>query len=219
MSAPRTPDAVEMRRDRPRRRRLDAAARRATILEAAVPLFATIGYEQTRMADVAARIGVTEPVIFQNFGSKAELFAAALERVAEQAVGYLRDRADHCTSVREWLRGLLAAEHLDRLHSAPMFGVLFADAHRLQADGTVHGAMHRCVTRVAEAIAAIVRRGQLEGSIRDDVPPATLAWLVVSLIQAREFRRAHTAEPSTALEDEVLARTVEALAPRAPRPR
>ena len=66
--------------ERPTRRRLAAADRRATILDAAIPIFATAGYEQTRMSDVAACVGVTEPVIFQNFGTKAELFAAALDR-------------------------------------------------------------------------------------------------------------------------------------------
>src|SRR5213595_1314860 len=123
--------------DRPRRRRLNAAARRESILDAAVPLFASTGYEQTRMSDVAARVGVTEPVIFQNFGTKAELFAAALDRVSRDAARYLSDLAEQRESVQEWLRHLLAAEHLDHLHTTPMFGVLFADAHRLQLEAGV----------------------------------------------------------------------------------
>jgi hypothetical protein len=95
-----------------------------------------------------------------------------------------------------------------------MFGVLVADAHRLQLDAGVGAALHRSVARVAEAIAAILRRGQAEGSIRRDASSSTLAWLVVSLIQARRFRRLHTAEPSPALEHDLLARILEALRPR-----
>jgi hypothetical protein len=58
---------------------------------------------------------------------------------------------------------------------------------------------------VAEAIAAILRRGQTERSIRGDVSPLSLAWLVVSLIQARQFRRKFTPErPPTVLEDDLL---------------
>jgi hypothetical protein len=56
----------------------------------------------------------------------------------------------------------------------------------------------------------------LEGSIRDDVSPATLAWLVVSLIQARELRRTHSPDPAPALEHDLVARTLEALRPQAP---
>jgi len=201
--------------DRPRRRRLDAAARRQTILDAAVPLFATAGYEQTRMSDVAARVGVTEPVIFQNFGSKAELFAASLERASEQAVRYLSGLSDEHGNVHDWLCHVLATEHLDQLHAAPMFGVLFADAHRLHFDARVHDALHRSIVLVAEAMADILRRGQTDGSIRSDAPPLALAWLVVSLIQAREFRRTHTPAASAVLERGLLARIVETFSPKA----
>ena len=41
-------------------------------------MFAEAGYRAGKVSDVAARVGVTEPVIFQNFGSKAALFAAVL---------------------------------------------------------------------------------------------------------------------------------------------
>jgi AcrR family transcriptional regulator len=197
--------------DRPHRRRLAAAARRITILDAAIPVFATAGYEQTRMSDVAAHVGVTEPVVYQNFGTKAELFAAALERVSEQAAAHLRQLSIEHGSLDVWLRHLLAAEHLDHLHTAPMFGVLFEDAHRLQFDPDVRAALQRSTTRVAEAIAGLLQRGQSQGSIRPDVPPLTLAWLVVSLIQARQFRRRFTPVPSRVLEDDLLVHILQTL--------
>lgn len=215
MSAPSRQDA-DSPGDRPRRRRLDAASRRETILDAAIRLFATAGYEQTRMSDIAAQVGVTEPVIFQNFGTKGELFVAVLERAVQHAVSYLTELANGCPDVHAWLGHLLAPEHLDRLHTAPMFGVFFADAHRLQHEANIGGAMHRCVTRVAEVIAGTLRRGQSAGVIRDDTSADALAWLVVSQIQAREFRRTHTAEPSPALENDLLAGILDAIRPRVP---
>ena len=162
------------------------------------------------MSDVAARVGVTEPVIFQNFGTKAELFAAALERATQHAVSYLTDLARERDDVHDWLGHLLAPEHLDRLHTAPMFGVFFADAHRHQVEANIGVAMHRSVTRVADVIAGTLRRGQTSGAIRDDTSADTLAWLVVSLIQARQFRRTHSAEPSPALENDLLAGILDA---------
>lgn len=197
----------------PRRRRLDAAARRDTILDAAIPVFAALGYEQTRMVDIAARVGVTEPVVFQNFGTKAELFAAALDRISEQAVAHFGHLAVEHERVDEWLRHLLGAEHLDHLHTAPMFGVLFEDAHRLQFEPNVSAALQRSTARVAEAMASLLRRGQQQGSVRSDVAPLTLAWLVVSLIQARQFRRRFTPQPSKVLEDDLLEGVLCALGP------
>ena len=97
-----------------------------------------------------------------------------------------------------WLtaRFALTSDHLDHLHTAPMFGVLFADPHRLQFDADVSAALLRSVAVVADAIAGILGRGQRERSIRADEPPLTLAWLVVPLILAldgacaREMRKA-----------------------------
>lgn len=73
------------------RKRLSAAERRETILRAAAEVFAQAGYRAAKMSDVAARVGVTEPVVFQHFGSKAALFAAVLERAAAGVQGTLDD--------------------------------------------------------------------------------------------------------------------------------
>jgi AcrR family transcriptional regulator len=197
-----------------RRRRLGAAARRQAILKEALPLFAIAGYEQARMSDLAALVGVTEPVIFQNFGTKANLFAATLEQAAADATVYLQALADASPNVLEWLGELLAADHLDRLHTAPMFGVLFAEAHQLQLEASVGAAVRRSVAEVAELIAQILERGQSEGSIRPDVSPLTLSWLVVSLIQARQFRRGRSIEPSATLEHDLLVAVLNSLGSR-----
>src|ERR1700734_4106793 len=76
-----------------RRTRLPATERRETILRAATEVFAQAGYRTAKVSDVAARTGVTEPVIFQNFGSKAALFAAVLERAAAEIRASLDDLA------------------------------------------------------------------------------------------------------------------------------
>jgi AcrR family transcriptional regulator len=196
------------------RRRLSAPSRRETILQAAVPLFASAGYELTRVSDIAARVGVTEPVIFQNFGTKADLFAAVLERAATDAVGHLSQLAERSATVHEWLRTLLSSDHLDHLHTAPMFGALLRDAHLHQTDASVAVAMHHTLQRAADTIAAILERGQSDGTIRVDASALTLAWLVLSLIQAREFRRSVTLAPSATLEQDLLTRALEAFRPQ-----
>ena len=59
-------------------------------------------------------------------------------------------------------------------------------------------------------IAGLLGRGQIEGSVRADLDPVTLAWLVLSQIHARQFRRAH-GKSSLSLEDDVLRSFLEAL--------
>src|SRR3954453_5120864 len=82
----------------PRRTRLSAAQRRESILAAAAEVFSAAGYRAGKVSDVAARVGVSEPVIFQNFGSKAALFAAVVDRVAGDVQAELERLAEQAGS-------------------------------------------------------------------------------------------------------------------------
>src|ERR687888_1850162 len=192
------------------RRRLTGAARRELILEAATSAFATGGYDGTRVSRIAEIVGVTEPVIFQNFGTKADLFAAVLERTATVDAGHLAP--DGCEDVLQLLGRMLSPEVHDRIHSSGGLGVLYADADA-RSEPAIREAYRRALDRIVAGLAAILRQGQADGTIRDDVEPSTLAWLVLSLVRAREFRRVHTTEPSPRLEERLLAAVLDTLRP------
>ena len=61
-----------------RRARRSTAEVRALILDAARAVFAERGFAGATTRHIAARAGVAEPLIFNNFGSKAALFAEAV---------------------------------------------------------------------------------------------------------------------------------------------
>jgi AcrR family transcriptional regulator len=173
------------------RKRLGAAARRETILAAAIPEFAASGYDRTRIWDIAVKLGVTEPVVFQNFGSKSGLFVAVLERMSDEVVRYLAMLGEHSSDVAELLTTLLAHEHQDKMHGPGAFGSVFAEAAN-SSEPSIRKAGRRAHTRTVQAVVELLRRGQHEGSIRDDVEATTLGWLLLSQIHARQFRRAHS---------------------------
>ena len=194
-----------------RRKRLDAAARRETILTAAIPEFAEAGYDRTRVSDIAAQVGVTEPVVFQNFGTKSGLFVAVLDRVSEEVVRSLAVLDEQSSDVAELLSVLLAHELQDQIHSRSGLGLMFVEAAN-NVDASIREAGRRAHTRTLQAVAELLRRGQTEGSIRDDVDAVTLGWLVLSQIHARQFRRAHT-DTSPTLEHAMLDALLAALRP------
>jgi AcrR family transcriptional regulator len=63
-----------------RRQRLPLEQRRAVIIEAAGRLFGELGYDATRLDDVASEAGVTKPILYRHFDSKQALYLALLER-------------------------------------------------------------------------------------------------------------------------------------------
>ncbi|MBV8713296.1 MAG: TetR/AcrR family transcriptional regulator [Solirubrobacterales bacterium] len=74
-----TPKAVEQTT----RQRVPASERRDAIIEAAVHEFAHGGLHGTPVDRIARRVGVAQPYVFSLFGSKRELFLAAVERGCE----------------------------------------------------------------------------------------------------------------------------------------
>jgi AcrR family transcriptional regulator len=72
--------STEAKPDGPPRKRLSAAARRELIEAAATEVFAERGYQGASIAEIAARSGVTPPVVYDHFASKLDLYRRLLER-------------------------------------------------------------------------------------------------------------------------------------------
>ena len=199
-----------------RRRRLTAAQRRESILGAATEVFAAAGYRAAKMSDVAARVGVSEPVVFQNFGTKDALFAAVLDRLASGIHAELEDVAGHHSPAAALLAHIL--NPADRSHHAPgSHHALFAEAAVLVADPASGEPARRTARVVAGHLADLVRSGQAEGGIRAGIDPEAAAWLLLSVLSARPLRAAAMPRPSR-LEPAVAALALAALAPTPPRP-
>ena len=60
--------------------------RREEILEAAVAVFAESGYYRATTAQVAERVGISQPYVYRFFETKEALFLAALERATDRIV-------------------------------------------------------------------------------------------------------------------------------------
>ncbi|MEZ0092465.1 TetR/AcrR family transcriptional regulator [Streptacidiphilus sp. EB129] len=175
---------------KPRRTRLSAQDRRASILDAAIKVFAERGYQRGKVSEVAARVGVTEPVVFQNFGSKAALFAAVVDLAATRICAELADTVATGIPVTTLVAQALSPAHLDQMHAQGSLGVLFADSVAPAAEPAVAQAGQAAVRRIAHALADTLRHGQTTGDIRADADPDAVAWLLLSLISARPLRLA-----------------------------
>ena len=204
----------------PRRTRLNAAQRRESILAAAVEVFSAVGYRAAKMSDVAALVEVSEPVIFQNFGSKAALFAAVVERVAD----HVQAELDRLASQPGSAAGLLAHAlepghrhghgHADgpHAHGFGAHGMLFSDAFALIGEPELTEAARRAARTIAGHLADLIRRGQADGDIRAGLDPEPAAWLLLSVLSTRSFRAVVTPDPDR-VEDGVTALALRLLSP------
>jgi AcrR family transcriptional regulator len=108
-----------------------AAATRARIIEAAVPLFVEHGYLETTMAGIARAAGVAVQTLYLSFGSKAAVLEAAFERAPAagsdglaQCIARLRTEPDGRAALRGYASAVAA--QVERRH--PLDAVLRAAA-------------------------------------------------------------------------------------------
>jgi AcrR family transcriptional regulator len=86
------PSATTTTLGRPPNRRGAQTAER--ILDAAEALFAERGYEGTTLRDVAGRVGIRIPSLYNHFGSKESLYAAVLDRGIGPVLALLSEFVD-----------------------------------------------------------------------------------------------------------------------------
>jgi AcrR family transcriptional regulator len=102
--------------------RSTAAARRDDVLDAALVEFAEHGFEGASTEDIAKRAGISQPYLFRLFGTKKELFKAAVARC-------LRETLELFQRAAEGKRGEAALEAIGQAYRQQ----LEADRVRLRA--------------------------------------------------------------------------------------
>jgi AcrR family transcriptional regulator len=84
---------------------------RERVLDAAEALFAERGYEGTTLRDVATRVGLRIPSLYNHFDSKESLYAAVLERdlgpVLRLLTEFVEQRRDTATAAAEIIGGVM----------------------------------------------------------------------------------------------------------------
>jgi AcrR family transcriptional regulator len=87
------------------RTRLNAAARRAAILEAAQSVFGQRGYHGTSIDDIAQAAGISKALIYEHFASKRELHAELVAVHAGELFRRLEANANAGTAGERRMRG------------------------------------------------------------------------------------------------------------------
>jgi AcrR family transcriptional regulator len=166
-------------------RPFDRASKHQLLVESAAEVFATQGFTNTRVADIAQRAGVAKGTVYEYFSSKEELFFAVFEWINRR----IRQRVDHVLEGDGEPRGQLmallrtsaeiVAEHRELFSMnldfwAASRGSAFEDRFT-----TACRALYQEYRRLA---AEVIRRGQRDGTFRPQMDADHVATLVVSAL-------------------------------------
>lgn len=162
-------------------RRHDASAARADILAAALTEFAAHGHAGARVDRIAARSGMSKPMIYSYFGDKDGLYAAALRgayvqiREGERTLN-LTD-LDPVEAIRT-----LVGFTLDHFVAKPWF-VSMLNTENLRRGTTIAhiGDLAEIQSNLVGELDAILRRGAEAGVFRAGVDPVDIYITIASL--------------------------------------
>jgi AcrR family transcriptional regulator len=139
---------------RARSARLPRHARRAQLLESALEVFATQGYHAAAMDDIAAKAGVSKPVLYQHFPGKFELYLALLESACDTVIENTRAalRATQDNKLR--VAGTMAAFYDYVTADTGAFRLVFESD--VTSEPQVRAQVERVTTECAEAITEVI---------------------------------------------------------------
>jgi AcrR family transcriptional regulator len=162
-----------------------ASGGRERILAVAREAFATRGYADVSMQEIAGAAGLTKAAIYYHFADKEALFQevliAEVDRIAAGVAAELAAGASLHERLARVVRFALETSRGD-------FGRLLSDAHRY-CDRARLGAIHERVSRpyalIREAFAQALARGEIR-PVDLDVTLALFLWMLSGLMKGSD---------------------------------
>lgn len=167
------------RRGRPRASgRIAGLDARDEILRAAATLFSQQGIGATRLADVAAAVGVTPPSIYYHFENLDAIVGALLDHVVDESSAFATTVRHESGDADRRLHALIA-HHVERLTSTP-FDLWFV-AGLTEHDTRAFPAVGRRANAWRRAVAGLVAEGVESGRFAP-IEPAVAVSAVSGLV-------------------------------------
>ena len=154
---------------------------RAAILRAALEEFSEVGHSGARVDRIASRAGVSKPMIYDYFGDKNAVYAAALR---EAYVQIRQGEAELKLDTREPEEAIRALVHFTMKHfrNNPWF-IRMLNTENLMGGETVRKLDDAADIQsvLLKRVAEILRRGRESGRFRTDIAPDELYIFIASL--------------------------------------
>jgi AcrR family transcriptional regulator len=164
-------------------RQARSEATRKKIINAAVELFAEVGYQATGLGDIIERAELTKGALYYHFDSKATLATAIIEEGANTALIAFRNIGEPTAPALEnMIHGAFVVADLIRTDKLVRSGAQLQRAFGEFNESTVltHGRL------VAEMVNQ-ARQAIVEDDLRDDLDPGTVGEVIVSAMLGAEL--------------------------------
>ena len=152
------------------------------IVEEALKTFSENGYHETKMTDIADRMGISKGAIYQYFKSKEDLFLAAVEhRISSRQ----RDMFDFATNLNSLASEEFFLSNQARLTDSPSFSFDFLS--EIRGNDTLRKKFHTSNMQSFENLLQFFDKNKEEGIIKREVDSRMLIFGFMALRDGFNF--------------------------------
>src|SRR4030065_985094 len=161
------------------RKRMPAGERENVLIEKAIEVLASSNYRSATTSKIASEAGVSEPVIYQHFDSKKDLFLAVLERIRTDILEGWTCATEGVENPKTALR-ILGAYHYRFIKENKAAEKILFQAISEVDDPDIQASLRRHFAAFADFLSEFVRRGQDAGIMDPGIDDVMAGWIVLS---------------------------------------
>jgi AcrR family transcriptional regulator len=164
------------------KKRFGTDIRHDQIAEAALEIVRAQGVRALNVVAVAERVGVVPSALYRHFKNKSAIVAAVMHLIRTRLNKHFQDVVDLEMAPLEKLQ-LLFTRHIEMIGGNNAIPRLIFSEEVLAGVEDQRRQLYGIIQDVINNVATIVREGQKNGALRDDLAPESIAVSFLGMIQ------------------------------------
>ena len=152
--------------------------RQIDIIEAATHLLGNKGIQNLTTKSLAAEIGFSEPALYRHFKGKTDILESVLTYYQQVLKAGLTHIIQSEESGLMKIRAMMDFQFTHFTRNPAVIMVVFAETS-FQYNNVLSKAVSEILTQKTSMVAKIIKTGQAEGSIRDDIDAEQLVTMII----------------------------------------
>ncbi|NPA17259.1 TetR/AcrR family transcriptional regulator [Persephonella sp.] len=179
---------------------LEKLSTKEKIIKIGAEIIVKEGLRKFTAKNIADKLGITDAAIFKHFKSMDDIILEIIDKYVSKCSQSAIEAVEKGHTVKEKLELLLRA-HIDVLEETRgAVPVLCFELSRSE-DVKFKSILSNFVESYKEKISRIIREGQMEGSIKEDLDPEDVAMFFIGSIQAKVFAYVISGKEGRIIED------------------
>ena len=159
------------------------AQRRADILEAAIEVFASKGFYEAGIADIAGRLNIGHGTVYRYYKNKRDIFNAILADLLAQMADVVQQEPPTTNSLEEYRQQLeRIAAHMLRIFNRDPRLVRIAFYEAVSVEGEARDSVEHFIKLFAQFTEQYMKNGIQKGFLRSGMNPAIAASLITAMM-------------------------------------